>query len=113
MRQAGLQGTHRRRRPVTTVPDAGAHARPDLINRQFTPDAGALNQRWCGDITYIPTDEGWLYLATVREVCRGTTSGLDDGDDGAVAHEVVAGTALDSAGGRETVLARDLQGTDQ
>jgi len=68
MRQAGLQGAHRRRRPVTTVPDASAHARPDLINRQFTPDATALNQRWCGDITYIPTDEGWLYLATVIDI---------------------------------------------
>ncbi|QMU68366.1 IS3 family transposase [Streptacidiphilus sp. P02-A3a] len=68
MRQTGLQGVHRRRRPVTTVPDAGASTRPDLVNRQFTPDATALNQRWCGDITYIPTDEGWLYLATVIDI---------------------------------------------
>ncbi|MFC1438461.1 IS3 family transposase [Streptacidiphilus sp. N1-10] len=68
MRQAGLQGAHRRRRPVTTVPDTGASRRPDLINRQFTPDATALNQRWCGDITYIPTDEGWLYLTTVIDI---------------------------------------------
>lgn len=33
--------------------------------REFTPHASGLDTRWCGDITYVPTDEGWLYLATV------------------------------------------------
>ena len=31
-------------------------------------DAAAVNTRWCGDITYIPTWEGWLYLATVIDI---------------------------------------------
>ncbi|MFD7015806.1 DDE-type integrase/transposase/recombinase [Streptomyces sp. NPDC059928] len=42
--------------------------RPDLIVRDFQPDAGSLDTRWCGDITYIATEEGWLYLATVIDI---------------------------------------------
>ncbi|GAA2697956.1 IS3 family transposase [Nonomuraea recticatena] len=68
MREAGLRGRHRRRRLVTTIADPGAAARPDLIGRDFEPDAAAVDTRWCGDITYIPTDEGWLYLATVIDI---------------------------------------------
>lgn len=68
MRAAGLQGRHRRRRHLTTIPDPRAAMRPDLVVRDFRPDATALDARWCGDITYIPTDEGWLYLATVIDI---------------------------------------------
>ncbi|MEU9127807.1 IS3 family transposase [Kitasatospora sp. NPDC048540] len=68
MRQAGLQGRHRRRRHSTTIPDPRAAARPDLVLRDFQPDPTAIDARWCGDITYIPTDEGWLYLATVIDI---------------------------------------------
>jgi putative transposase len=31
-------------------------------------NAAAVNTRWCGDITYVPTWEGWLYLATVIDI---------------------------------------------
>ena len=49
-------------RPTTTVP--GDHGPiPDLVNRDFTADAPG--QKMVSDITYIPTGEGWLYLATV------------------------------------------------
>uniref|UniRef100_UPI001313DDD2 IS3 family transposase n=1 Tax=Kitasatospora sp. MBT63 TaxID=1444768 RepID=UPI001313DDD2 len=68
MREAGLQGRHRRRRHRTTVPDPNAGTRPDLVLRDFQPDPTALDTRWCGDITYIPTNEGWLYLATVIDI---------------------------------------------
>lgn len=68
MRQAGLQGRYRRRRHRTTIPDPHAAARPDLVMRNFRPDPAALDARWCGDITYIATDEGWLYLATVIDI---------------------------------------------
>lgn len=57
-----------RRRHLTTVPDLRAATRPDLIARDFQPDPTGLDARWCGDITYIPTDEGWLYLATVIDI---------------------------------------------
>lgn len=68
MRVAGLQGRHRRRRHVTTTPDPRAAFRPDLIIRDFQPDRTGLDVRWCGDITYVPTEEGWLYLATVIDI---------------------------------------------
>jgi transposase InsO family protein len=46
------------------------HSQPvagNLLDRQFT--AGLANQKWAADITYIPTDQGWLYLAGVIDLC--------------------------------------------
>jgi transposase InsO family protein len=68
MRQSGLQGRAAKRWKKTTVPDPAAAARADRIRRDFTADASKLNTRWCGDITYIATWEGWLYLATVIDI---------------------------------------------
>lgn len=68
MRAAGLTGRHRRRRHLTTIPDPRAATRPDLIVRDFQPDPTGIDARWCGDITYVPTEEGWLYLATVIDI---------------------------------------------
>ncbi|MGX1913090.1 IS3 family transposase [Streptomyces phaeochromogenes] len=52
MRAAGLQGRHRRRRHLTTIPDPRAALRPDLVLRNFQTDPAGLDARWCGDITY-------------------------------------------------------------
>jgi putative transposase len=53
-------------RPTTTSPgDSGSI--PDLVNRDFT--AEAPGRKMVSDITYIPTKEGWLYLATVIDCC--------------------------------------------
>ena len=68
MRQAGLRGRAAKRWKKTTVPDPAAAARADRIRRDFTADASKVNTRWCGDITYIATWEGWLYLATVIDI---------------------------------------------
>ena len=68
MRCAGLRGRAPRRWKKTTVPDPAAAARADLICRDFTVNAAAVNTCWCGDITYIWTWEGWLYLATVIDI---------------------------------------------
>jgi transposase InsO family protein len=68
MRCAGLRGRAPRRWKKTTVPDPAAAARADLIRRDFTVNAAAVNTRWCGDITDIWTWEGWLYLATVIDI---------------------------------------------
>ena len=38
----------------------------NILNRQFIYNKP--NQAWCGDITYIPTNEGWVYLATVMDL---------------------------------------------
>jgi transposase InsO family protein len=53
---------------VLRFPDPAAAVRTDRIRRDFTADASKLNARWCGDITYIATWEGWLYLATVIDI---------------------------------------------
>ncbi|MFF3062861.1 DDE-type integrase/transposase/recombinase [Streptomyces sp. NPDC057909] len=50
------------------MPDPRAASQPDNVLRDFTPDPTAIDTRWCGDITYIPTAEGWLYLATVIDI---------------------------------------------
>ncbi len=42
-------------------------AAPDLVGRRFI--ANRPDQLWCGDVTYIDTGEGWLYLATVLDLC--------------------------------------------
>jgi putative transposase len=66
MRQAGLRGCHRRRRrPRTTVADPAAAPAPNLVRRDFNPLAP--DRLWLADITYVPTEEGWLYLAAVLD----------------------------------------------
>jgi transposase InsO family protein len=67
MRRYRIQGLRLRRRVQTTIPDPAATKAPDLIRRDFT--AAAINQRYVGDITYLPVgDRGFLYLATVIDL---------------------------------------------
>jgi transposase InsO family protein len=74
MRRFGVQGLRLRRRTRTTVPDPAAAKAPDLIGRDFT--APAVNQRYVGDITYLPVGErGFLYLATVIDLCSRRLAG--------------------------------------
>ena len=57
---------HRRRRVTTTRPNPERTAAPDLVRRRFTADGP--DQIWVADITYIPTQAGFLYLAAVIDV---------------------------------------------
>ena len=66
MREHGWTGQLGRRRVRTTRPDPAATPAPDLVKREFTPDAP--DHVWAGDITYVRTAEGWLYLATVLDL---------------------------------------------
>jgi putative transposase len=66
MRTQGIVGWRPRRRRSLTKPDAGAAPAPDLLGRLFDP--ARPDVAWCGDITYIPTEEGWLYLASVIDL---------------------------------------------
>lgn len=70
MREAGLKGVWRgRRKPRTTNSNHRLPIADNLLERRFSPqEVGGLNQVWCGDITYIQTGEGWLYLATVQDL---------------------------------------------
>lgn len=66
MRIAGLQGCIRGRRKRTTHRDKHAVPAPDLVGRNFA--AAAPNKVWTADITYIHTQEGFLYLAFILDV---------------------------------------------
>ncbi len=66
MRSLGRQGVTRRRRHGTTRRDRAAAVAPDRVQRRFA--AAAPNRLWVADITYVPTQEGFLYLATVLDV---------------------------------------------
>ncbi len=80
MRTYGLIACQRRKwRPRTT--DSGHHlpVARDLVQRRFTADAP--NRVWVADITYIPTDEGWLYLAAVLDLYSRRVVGWSASDD--------------------------------
>jgi putative transposase len=65
MKAAGLKGVSRRKRPSTTVRGAEARPAPDLVDRDFT--ASRPDELWVADITYVPTDSGYLYLSVVLD----------------------------------------------
>ena len=55
-----------RNHPRTTQQCPGAKVAPNLLNREFS--ATFPNQKWVSDITYIGTQEGWLYLAVILDL---------------------------------------------
>jgi len=65
MRDARLQGVHRRRLRGLTRRDPQAAPAPDLVERNFTPPAP--DRLWVADITQQRTGEGWLYMAVVLD----------------------------------------------
>jgi putative transposase len=79
MARQGLAGRcPKRKRRSLTRPDKAAAPIPDLVKRDFA--AGVINQRWCGDLTEIPTDEGKLYLATVLDLASRRLPGFAIGE---------------------------------
>lgn len=52
--------------PITTQQQAGNRIAPNVLNQDF--HASRPNEKWVGDITYIATDEGWLYLASILDL---------------------------------------------
>ena len=66
MRRNGWEGESGRAKVRTTIVDRGAKAASDHVKRDFNPTAP--NVTYCGDITYLRTGEGWLYLATVIDL---------------------------------------------
>ncbi|MDO8384376.1 MULTISPECIES: IS3 family transposase [Microbacterium] len=74
MRDNEIHGYQRKRRVRTTVPEPSGQVVPDLLKRDFT--AEAPNQRYVGDITYLPLADGQnLYLATVIDCCSRRLAG--------------------------------------
>ncbi|NJP98946.1 IS3 family transposase [Nonomuraea sp. FMUSA5-5] len=66
MRAAGLAGVSRRRGCRTTITDRRAASASDLVRRQFV--SAEPNRIWTADITYVPTWQGFVYLAVVLDV---------------------------------------------
>ena len=86
MARQGLQGRCPKRKwRCLTRPDKAAAPIPDLVRRDF--NAERVDQRWCGDLTEIPTDDGKLYLATVLDLASRRLPGfaISEHHDSAVA----------------------------
>jgi putative transposase len=67
MREHGLHSRKRRRLRVVTTDSRHAHpVAPNVLQRDFKADAP--NRKWLADMTYVPTDEGWLYVALVLDL---------------------------------------------
>ncbi len=79
MRQHGIWGKRPRRRRRTTDSGHNLPVAPNRLQQDFS--ATAPNQKWCADITYIATGEGWLYLAIIIDLYSRLIVGWAIGDD--------------------------------
>ena len=68
MRKHAIVGVHKPAKVRTTIPSEDTPPLPDLIGGDFKP--GEIDVAWIGDITYVRTDVGWLYLATLIDSDR-------------------------------------------
>ena len=66
MRQSGITVVIPRKHKVTTDSNHKLKIAPNLLDRNFTADQP--NQKWAGDISYVWTREGWLYLAVILDI---------------------------------------------
>lgn len=66
MRQAGLVVKQTKRYKHTTEANPDHMPAPNILQGNF--EAARLDAKWCADITYIPTQEGWLYLAVILDL---------------------------------------------
>lgn len=76
MRENGIRARHKRRYKATTDSKHTLPVAKNLLDRNFTPTAP--NQVWTADMTYLWTDEGWLYLAVVIDLFNREVVGLVD-----------------------------------
>ncbi len=66
MSENGLVSVHKIKYKATTNSKHNYPVAPNLLQKDFSADAPL--QKWAGDITYIPTEEGWLYLAAIKDL---------------------------------------------
>ena len=71
MKDIGIEGAIRGKRPGTTIPDKALPCPLDRVNRQF--HASAPNVLWVSDFTYVATWQGFVYVALVIDVLRGAS----------------------------------------
>ncbi|MEQ7011223.1 hypothetical protein ABN028_34150 [Actinopolymorpha sp. B17G11] len=101
MRELGLRAVQPRAYKGTTVPGEQPEPAPDLISRDFT--LAAPGQRLVGDSTYLKTDQGWLYLATVIDLATRMVVGGARANETACA--IVSARRMNNTGGRGTYAA--------
>lgn len=69
MRENGIRVERSEKYKVTTDCNYAFNIAPNLLNRDFA--ANEANRKWAGDISYVWTREGWLYLAVILDLnCR-------------------------------------------
>lgn len=78
MREEGIQAKMRKKWEKTTTIDEKLEASPNYLNQKFT--VAEPNKVWVSDITYVRTEEGWLYLAIVMDLFSRKIVGLSMGD---------------------------------
>ena len=75
MRENGIQSkSHKKYRATTNYSSHNLPVADNILNREFT--ANRPGQKMLSDITYIPTDEGWLNLAGIMDLCGNKIVGI-------------------------------------
>lgn len=92
----------------TTIPAETSPKIPDLVGRDFKP--GKPDERWAGDISYIPTGEGWLYLAPVLDLGSRACVGVSMADH---MRTSLVGSALSDAVGMRRGVTPELFHSDR
>jgi putative transposase len=113
MRRQGLAARPPRRRfRSLTRPDKAAPLAPDLVKRDFS--ASKINEKWCGDLTEIPTDEGKLYLAHVEDLASRRVPGfsLSEHHDAEVAVSALRMAAAVRGGDVDGVIFHSDRGSE-
>ena len=96
MRSAGVRGRVRRRFVVTTDSRHDRPVSPNLLDRQFKPEA--VDSVWCADITYLSTAAGWVYLAAIIDLASRKIVGWSMADH--MRSELVECALLNALAGR-------------
>jgi len=78
MRENGWKSKVAKKYKATTNSNHNLPVAENLLNQEF--NAVKSNEKWVSDITYIPTDEGWLYLAGILNLCDKEVVGWAMGD---------------------------------
>ena len=74
MRENGIKVIRTRKYKATTDSEHTLNIAPNLLDQDFTTDGP--NQKWAGDISYIWTSEGWIYLAVILDLYSRRVIGL-------------------------------------
>jgi transposase InsO family protein len=112
MREQHLAARPKRRRKATTRPGRGRWRAPDLVKRDFS--AARLNQKWYGDGTEIPTDEGKLHLVSVMDAASRRVLGYTLGErhDAQLAYGALAMALATRGGQAPDVIMHTDQGSE-